>query len=144
MNIPRGIRNNNPGNIRHGEQWQGRANDQPDPDFATFVSPEYGIRAMAKVLMNYQERYGICTIRGIITRWAPPIENATDEYVQHVARRCGIAPDAKVIVAGILADIIPAIIQHENGQQPYSMETIRAGIDMARGEQARTHGAVGA
>ena len=43
MTIPRGIRNNNPGNIRHGNDWQGISKEQPDPAFCTFVSPEYGL-----------------------------------------------------------------------------------------------------
>ena len=36
MAIPRGIRNNNPGNIRHSDQWKGLTPEQPDPDFCTF------------------------------------------------------------------------------------------------------------
>lgn len=63
MAIPRGIRNNNPGNIRHSDQWKGLTPEQPDPDFCTFSTPEYGIRAMGVILLNYQRKHGLKTIR---------------------------------------------------------------------------------
>jgi len=131
MNQPRGIRNNNPGNIRHGDQWVGLATEQEDPSFCSFIKPEYGIRAMGKILVNYQRRYGINTVRGIINRWAPPVENDTDAYVAHVADVVGVDPDEKVVVADVLAKLIPVIIKHENGQMPYSDEQIAKGIEMA-------------
>lgn len=54
---PRGIRNNNPGNIRWGENWQGLKKDgkERDSSFCVFESPEYGIRALAKILINYKK-----------------------------------------------------------------------------------------
>ena len=54
----RGIRNNNPGNIdRNATKWQGMADKQDDPRFIVFTSPQYGIRAMARVLLTYQSKY---------------------------------------------------------------------------------------
>ena len=53
----RGERNNNPGNIRHGSKWQGLSAQQTDPSFCQFVSPEYGIRAIYKLLQTYQKKY---------------------------------------------------------------------------------------
>lgn len=131
MKQPRGIRNNNPGNIRHGDQWMGLASRQPDPSFCLFIKPEYGIRAMARVLINYQRRHGLSTIRGIIHRWAPPKENDTAAYVDHVAGFVGVGPDEEIEVAKILPRLIPVIIEHENGQMPYSDEQIATGIQMA-------------
>lgn len=127
----RGLRNNNPGNIRHGEPWDGLSVTQDDPHFATFISPEYGIRAMAKVLTNYQQLYGLNTVRQWISRWAPPGENDTAAYVAAVAGRLGVSPDAPISVKGALPVLIPAIIQHENGLNPYTSSTILAGIRMA-------------
>jgi len=71
--LPRGIRNNNPGNIEWGERWQGLDELRPDrdPRFAQFISPEDGIRALAKTLQTYQKKHGISTIEGIISRLAP-------------------------------------------------------------------------
>src|SRR5574337_804815 len=84
MTPSRGIRNNNPGNIRKSsEPWRGlaAAKDQKDPAFFTFETPEWGIRAMAVILRTYQTKYGLRTIRAIIGRWAPSAENDTDAYV---------------------------------------------------------------
>lgn len=134
MSIPRGIRNNNPGNIRHGSPWLGLSDDQPDPAFCTFNSPEYGIRAIAVILGNYRRKYGMTTIRQMIDRWAPPTENDTDAYVQHVADRCGLGPDDTISdLNKIMPVLVASIIRHENGQHPYSPETIAKGIAMAGG-----------
>lgn len=133
MAIPRGIRNNNPGNIRHSDQWKGLTPEQPDPDFCTFSTPEYGIRAMGVILLNYQRKHGLKTIRQIITRWAPPSENDTDAYVMHVADRLGVRPDEAVDVARVLPALVACIIRHENGQHPYDSTTVGRGCDMALG-----------
>lgn len=125
---PRGIRNNNPGNIRLGDNWDGQRLVQTDGSFIQFETPKMGIRAMAKVLLNYNALYDINTIEGIIERWAPPAENKTDVYVFAVSARTGIAPNAPLNLPTDLALIIPAIIHHENGVQPYSQSTINEGI----------------
>jgi hypothetical protein len=132
MVTPRGIRNNNPGNIRHsGSQWQGMAAQQTDTAFVQFVSPEYGIRALAKLLANYYTRDGLNTVRQIISKYAPSNENNTDAYAQAVARALGVTPDTVISVPQHLAALVEAIIQHENGQQPYQMAQINTGVLMA-------------
>ncbi len=80
---PRGVRNHNPGNIERDARtrWQGQAARQSDPRFVVFTAPEWGIRAMARVLITYQDRHGCNTVAKIINRWAPPGENATSAYV---------------------------------------------------------------
>lgn len=128
---PRGIRLNNPGNIEYGESWRGMAAEQKDPRFVAFTEPVYGIRALAKILLNYQRKHGIRTVDGIITRYAPPHENNTDAYIVAVSRACGIDPTDIIDVGEYLPDIVPAIIKHENGMQPYDTATIRRAIDMA-------------
>ena len=130
--MTRGLRNNNPGNIRKSaDKWQGLSAEQPDPEFFSFQTPEYGIRAMAKILKNYQVRHGINTIRGIINRWAPPVENDTGAYIEHVARVVGVNPDQPINVNDILRPLVEVIIKHENGVQPYSPETISNGLRLA-------------
>jgi hypothetical protein len=124
---PRGIRNNNPGNLRHGEKWQGMAAEQTDAAFITFISPEYGIRAMVKLFATYRDRYGLTSIRDIITRYAPSSENNTEAYIAAVAKEIGMAKDAN-IGPDDMPGFITAVIRHENGQQPYSAATIAAGI----------------
>lgn len=130
--MSRGIANNNPGNIRHGtSRWQGMSAAQPDSEYVTFDSPVYGIRAMAKLLTNYQQRYGLDTIRELITRWAPPVENPTASYIANVSRMVGVGPDQKIDVGERMAPLIKAIITQENGEQPYTDEQINQGIALA-------------
>jgi len=124
----RGIRNNNPGNIRHGSQWQGMTETQTDRAFVQFTDSVYGIRALNKVLRTYATRYGLTSVRGIINRWAPPNENDTSSYVVSVAARLGVLPDQSIDVQAYAPELTRAIIKHENGVQPYSDQTIEQGI----------------
>lgn len=128
---PRGIRNNNPGNIRHaaGTAWQGASSDQTDPAFVQFTAPEWGIRAMAKILARYASR-GIVTISSIVSTWAPVSENDTASYIENVAKFVGI-PANKPVAPNELPLLIAAMIKHENGTQPYSIDLIKRGISLA-------------
>lgn len=128
--MTRGIRNNNPGNIRRGQRWQGLAPQQTDADFDQFVSPYWGIRALAKTLKTYQVKHKLNTIAGIITRWAPPSENITLSYVDSVAKRLGVAPNAPVDLnnTNTLAALTNAIIKHENGVNPYTAEEVLSAV----------------
>lgn len=131
MGLPRGIRNNNPGNIRHGDNWKGLAEDQEDYSFCTFITPEFGIRAMAIILLNYKKLYKLNTVRKIISRWAPKAENNTDAYISHVCTFLGVEADDIIEHHKQLLPLITAIIIHENGENPYSLEVIELGIKMA-------------
>jgi hypothetical protein len=84
--LPRGIRNLNPGNIRKNSanKWQGLADIQPDNEFCTFQDMPYGIRAMARLLINYQDKKDANTVRELVGRYAPPSENNTQGYVNSV------------------------------------------------------------
>lgn len=135
--LPRGVRNNNPGNIELGDPWQGLAPKQTDGRFAQFVSPAYGIRALARTLITYQDKYGIRTVTGAINRWAPPVENDTGAYVRQVQKAVG----GDLIDAHDYASLRPmveAIVRHENGQGPlknantwYNTATIDEGLRLA-------------
>lgn len=138
--LPRGIRNNNPGNIELGDPWQGLSAQQTDGRFAQFDSPEYGIRAMARVLDNYQTKHGLRTPRAMIARWAPSSENDVGSYVRSVAKQSGLNPDAPIDLARDGDKLIAAMIQHENGQQPFDFDTIRRGIEMAGVQVAQSGG----
>jgi hypothetical protein len=131
---PRGIRNNNPGNIRrNGDPWQGLAERQGDVEFFTFQTPIYGIRALARTLIAYQDKHGLRTIRQILGRWAPPVENNTNAYVRAVATQTGFDADQPLDMHRFdqLKPLIEAIIQHENGQQPYSDTQLTKGLVLA-------------
>jgi hypothetical protein len=139
----RGYRNKNPGNIDHSEanKWQGLASPPLEPPpggggrprFAVFVSHEYGIRALAVLLTTYQDRHGLRTIQGIVSRWAPGSENNTAAYVRHVCELTGRrATDILDLHSHAdLRPLVEAIITHELGGNPYSASTIDQGLLLA-------------
>lgn len=131
----RGLRNRNPGNIVKGDDWLGLSDDQRGDDrFCVFEHEIFGIRALCKILLNYQKAHGLKTVRAMIERWAPPSENDTVAYVDDVARKMQVGPRQEVRLADdvvLLHRMAEAIIMHENGQQPYSDEMIAAGVALA-------------
>jgi hypothetical protein len=117
MNTPRGLRNNNPGNIRLSrDHFQGEVRPSSDTAFKQFETMGYGYRAVFAVLATYREK-GFDTIRKIISRWAPPSENNTNSYIQSVEKLSGVPRD-KVLTANDGKDylkIVAAISEVENG-----------------------------
>lgn len=130
---PRGIRNNNPGNIRHGDKWRGLADKQTDASFCVFKAPEWGIRALAKILRNYQTKHGLKTVESIINRFAPQIENDTSSYILSVCQVLDVKPRDVIDVfePGIMINLLKAVIRHENGIQPYSDEVLKKSLELA-------------
>lgn len=131
--MTRGIRNNNPGNIRSdGTVWQGLASPPSDGAYAVFIDPRYGIRALGRVLTNYIETDGVPpTVNAIIARWAPPSENDTLAYQTDVASDLNVDPDAELDFPSVKQALVTAIIRHENGLNPYSADTIAQGLALA-------------
>ncbi|MCX7366268.1 MAG: structural protein P5 [Alphaproteobacteria bacterium] len=132
--LPRGIYNDNPGNLRRSpDPWQGLAPEQTDREFFQFTSAKWGIRALARTLIAYQDRVGLKTIKQMIGRWAPPTENDTGAYVRAVAASVGVGADEQIDVHdyAVLRPLTLAIIRHENGQQPYTDAEIDAGLVLA-------------
>lgn len=120
----RGERNNNPGNIRHGSKWQGLSAQQADKDFCQFVSPEYGIRAIYKLLQTYQKKYELNTVESIIDRYAPPNENNTAGYINRAAKDIGVSVNEPINVSSkpVAIALATAIVGVELGYQPYSQK----------------------
>lgn len=93
---PRGIRNNNPLNIRIGNTWLGERENPTDPAFEEFMNMKYGLRAAFIILRRYIRRYHKNTIAQIISTWAPASENDTIKYIDFVCNRVGLAPDVTI------------------------------------------------
>lgn len=93
---PRGIRNNNPLNIRIGNTWLGEVHDPTDSDFEQFVHVKYGLRAGFCILRRYIRRYKRNTVRKIVTAWAPSTENNTERYIQLVCKFGCLDADAEI------------------------------------------------
>ena len=116
--MSRGLRNNNPGNIRRSSvRYKGEVRPSRDPDFKEFSTMAYGYRAVFVLLDTYRSRYGLATIRQMLNRYAPPTENFTEGYVRFVADYAGVMPD-EVIDTRSEKDMIPivaAMSKIENG-----------------------------
>ena len=131
-NQPRGVRNNNPLNIRIGNNWRGEALVSKDAEFETFSHPKYGFRAGAKLLRNYQRRYGLNTVERIIHRFAPPNENHTDNYVNFVARNLGVSPTQSIDLSSdtFLSQMLHAMSVMEVGRY-YTVQDAAEGVALA-------------
>lgn len=127
--LPRGIRNNNPGNIKLGTAWDGLSDEQNDDVFCQFKEPVWGIRALMRILLVYRFNYKIRTIEDIIGRFAPPSENDTEAYINYVCRVSDRLPD-EILDNSIehYLPIVKAIIKMENGMQPYDDDVIVEGM----------------
>lgn len=89
----RGIRNNNPLNIRHNRnnRWQGVYEIQTDAEFVRFATMQFGIRAGFIIIRNYIKQ-GHKDVASIVSRWAPSSENNTEAYIRHVCEMSGLSP----------------------------------------------------
>lgn len=134
MALPRGIRNNNPLNIRHNRAnaWQGRVSPQTDPSFVQFASMSYGIRAAFIIMFNYTRQTPGLTLADLVSRWAPPTENDSHAYAHYVSNNAGIHLDAPVssFTVGQWQDVLAAMALYENGR-PISRLDIAMGYRMA-------------
>lgn len=122
---PRGIRNNNPGNLNYVGQNGATKEGGPNGRFAVFQTAEAGLQALADQLRRYGSR-GINSVRAIISKFAPASENNTQAYINSVSRGLGIGSDSALDLNDprILQGLMGAIIRVENGKNPYSAEQI--------------------
>lgn len=130
MKTPRGLRNNNPLNIRLAADnpWQGEVRPSQDKAFCQFRTMAYGYRAAMKLLRNYADRYGLNTIRGIISRWAPPEENDTEAYIEAVCHYSGLDANRRLNLheKRTMTSLVAAMSRVENGL-PADMAQVEAG-----------------
>ena len=125
--LPRGMRNNNPGNIRISTNaWQGKvpAGQNTDGAFEQFSAYIWGIRAMIKNLISYQQQRGLSTLRQIISTWAPSTENDTNAYISRVSSATGIGPDQTLDLSnrGTMQKVVQAMSAVENGRPAVTPE----------------------
>ena len=103
--MTRGERNNNPLNIRRSKaQWLGMRDFPTDKQFCEFQNITWGFRAAFILLSTYYLKHKCCTIRQVITRWAPPSENNTANYIDVVCSATHLRPD----------DLLPAPLKDMN------------------------------
>lgn len=92
QNLPRGLRNNNPLNIRiSSTPWQGKIAENTDGAFEQFTSLEYGLRAGLVNIRTYIRRDRLDAISVIIPKWAPILDgNDVRAYVRLVSNKSGV------------------------------------------------------
>lgn len=130
--IARGLRNNNPGNIRlNGIIYEGEIVPSKDRSFKQFKAISYGYRAMFVVLHTYARKYGINTIEGMISRYAPASENHTQKYIDAVSKWSGVSATSHLTStnADVMIPIVAAMSRVENGEAAV-MSEVEAGWKM--------------
>lgn len=130
--MTRGLRNKNPGNIRHNaaNKWKGQSGVD-DKGFVIFSDYSHGVRAIGKILDSYKRR-GVLTIKQIISEWAPNSENDTNAYLSSVLKYTGQRADLiPVREEGDYTPLVMAIIKHENGVNPFSRNDVAKWLAMA-------------
>lgn len=128
LSLPRGIRNNNPGNLNFVGQKGAHREPGPNGRFAVFPTAEDGLRALRDQLIRYYHRDGLTSVAAMIGKWAPPSDgNDTSAYARTVAARLhiGVHDALPALTPARLATLIHAIISVENGQDPYG-KTVEA------------------
>lgn len=131
-NLPRGYRNNNPGNIRiNGDLFQGEIRPSKDKSFKQFETMAYGYRAIFRILRNYYNNYNLDTIRKMIGRWAPENENDTEAYVKAVSGYAGIPADDPININNReqMIRIVSGMSKVENGREA-DMSDVIAGWNL--------------
>ena len=113
---PRGMRNLNPLSLKY-VPGQG-AIGADSGGFGVYGSMESGIAADTRQITLYQDKYGLNTVRGIISRWAPPGDgNDTASYIAQVCQALGVGPDTPINThdAATAQKMVMAMARRENG-----------------------------
>lgn len=141
--IPRGLRNNNPLNIRRTKSyWVGMAKEQKDRSFVTFVEMRWGWRAAFKLLANYYYIHKLTTIQGILNRWAPPQDhNNTKGYINRVCGMTQLQPTTQLLPpiedARTWKNIGFAMAMVENGYANIDLGPLEDGYNLWADEQRK-------
>lgn len=133
----RNYRNNNPGNLVFANQ-EGATLEAPNAKgeqrFARFNTPEEGIRALANQVSSYYNGTSAAagyqklqTVSSIISKWAPPKENNTNQYIDNVSKYLGVSPNEKIDVSNpeVMTQLVRAIATKEGGNPAVNNEFIK-------------------
>lgn len=132
MAIPRGIRNNNPLNMRHDDDlWLGEVRPSQDRSFKQFKTMAWGYRAAFKLLHNYSKYHDCEYLEEFISRWAPECENNTRAYIRNVAKRSGVDDIQKLntLNGEQMQKVVAAMSWVENGWEP-DLAQVREGWEL--------------
>lgn len=115
--LPRGLRNKNPLNIRIGNVWLGEVREPTDKEFEQFMTMGYGCRAAFILFRRYIRRYGLNTIGQLVSRWAPSNENNTRAYINAVCSYMKCSEDTILMYEDMpqMIRLFNAMCKVENG-----------------------------
>lgn len=108
-----GIQNRNPMNVwamGKSNPWEGQIG-KDDQGHAIFSSFEYGLRAGAKVLINYHSN-GINSIDKLIDKYCTGNHN---QYKTFLSKQLGVSVKQKINILVYLPKIMKAMVRFENG-----------------------------
>lgn len=135
---PRGIRNNNPGNLNYVGQAGATMEGGEGGRFAVFESMQHGVAALYKQLQLYFKR-GINTLSSIVKTYAPASDNNNvDAYISALTKATGKGAN-EVLDSGdtsTIARLMKGIVDHENGKGYISSSDIMGGIQLGAGSSA--------
>lgn len=135
---PRGIRNNNPGNLNYAGQAGATMEGGEGGRFAVFESMQHGVAALYKQLQLYFKR-GINTLSSIVKTYAPASDNNNvDAYISALTKATGKGAN-EVLDSGdteTIARLMKGIVDHENGKGYISSSDIMGGIQLGAGSSA--------
>ncbi|MFV9038960.1 lytic transglycosylase [Serratia fonticola] len=132
-NDPRGIRNNNPGNLNFVGQSGAQLEDHATPRFAKFKTAFDGFAALGKQIKAYYTGTSkaagyqkLQSVEDIISRFAPPSENNTQAYINKLSKTLGVGRGETLNIHDpqVLATLMNGITQIENGKNPYAPEMV--------------------
>jgi len=124
---PLGLRNNNPFNLEFRNiGWVGEVGT--DGRFSIFDNAENGIRAGMINVHTKMTRDGANTVRRLLSILSPAFENPLESFITFVSRRLGVAPDQPINFPQHILQLSQAIIQFENGTQPFSIEELQRAL----------------
>lgn len=112
--LPIGLANNNPGNVKN-KGWQGQTGSD-EFGHAIFSHYEYGLRAIAVTLKNYQKKHGLKTLRSMMKRYC---ESNQLEYAKFISKNIGVGIDEEFDVMAYMPEVLKCIVKFETGEQPY-------------------------
>ncbi|MCD0493877.1 hypothetical protein LQD23_16470 [Chromobacterium violaceum] len=140
--LPRGIRNNNPGNLQFVGQAGAAKESGASGRFAVFGTPEAGLDAMAKQLVRYGN-FGLNSVQSIIRKWAPSSENNTAAYVAAVSKRMGVDAGQSLDMGRpeVIRSLMDAMIVRENGYNPYARQMLDASAAVGVGSRGQARSA---
>ncbi len=141
-NEPRGIRNNNPGNLNYVGQSGATLEDHATPRFARFNSAFEGFAALGKQIKAYYNGTSkaagyqkLQSVEDIISRFAPASENNTQAYINKLSKMLGVGRGDSLNIQDpqVLATLMNGITQIENGKNPYAPDMVLKAAQSAVG-----------